>query len=141
MSELLPSENGGYGESNIEPYAADFTEWEQELAAEPHIAELRAQLGSLSLVETIDYDTRDLLNEDEVEELEEPEGPGGTKKPKENETKKEEQLQYDPLNLQPEKASGEQGPHVTQDELFSAAMGLIYFTTGISVEEVFEESS
>ena len=54
--------------------------------------------------------------------------------------KEKEQLPYDPLNLQPERSSGESGIHATQDEMFSAAMGLIYFTTGISAEEVFEES-
>lgn len=126
MSEMIPSESGDYGDINPELYAADFTEWEQELESEPSIAELSHKLGSMSLSEAIEYD-------EIVEPPEEPEEPEELKKPNEQKEK------YDYLQASPNNSSRESSPKITQDELFSAAMGLIYFATGIPAEEVFEE--
>lgn len=127
MSEMIPSESGDYGDISPELYAADFTEWEQELESEPSIAELSRKLGSISLSETIEYD-------EIAEPPEEPEEPEELKKPNEHKEEK-----YDFLQASPNSSSRESSPKITQDELFSAAMGLIYFATGISAEEVFEE--
>jgi hypothetical protein len=116
MSEIIPSDSGDYIEPNLEAYTADFDAWEQELASE---------LGQRALGDVINHDRLATpLN-----------------KPLEDEKIQPTKQDYEPLKLDVNTGSVEKGPGVTEDELFSAAMGLIYFTTGIPADEVFEERS
>lgn len=123
MSEIIPSDSGDYIEPNLEAYAADFDAWEQELVYEPYIPELASELGQRALDDVISDRLAMPFN-----------------KPLEDERIQPSKQDYEPLKLDVSTGSVEKGPGVTEDELFSAAMGLIYFTTGIPADEVFERS-
>lgn len=125
MSEMAPSESGDHSKPDLELYAEDFDAWERELLYEEQSTELSRRFGQLALGETIEHTALD-------EAPEEDSLPIKPKKPD------DEVRKPDPLSISSE-TSSEPGWHVTEDEMFSAAMGLIYFATGFPADEMFEK--
>lgn len=116
MSEYGPSNSGDYGESSSDQSSTDFELWEAELENDESIARLSLELGRLSL-------------QGEIEYPEEEQEPSKKKKPEEPDQEKWEMPAMD------ESAGFSGGEYLLGDEMYGAAVGLIYLTTGFSMED------
>lgn len=116
MSEILPYSSGDF---NTE--ATDFELWEAELQDDETIVRLSHELGRLSFSDTVELLPRPVEKEDQPEEeLKVSEATiDMAEEPKSN---------WDSYKVEE--------PYLLSDEMFDAAMGLIYFATGVPADEL-----
>lgn len=125
-SENMPFDGGsgweGFGPAEI----ADFHEWESELLDHEPIRRLSGDMARLTLADTVSYAESELMPEYEPKD-----------EPIERYVKPKQE------KYQPEQpVSRENGPidgsFFLDREMFDAAMGLIYLTTGIPADELYD---
>lgn len=118
MSEILPFSNGDFDAGAI-----DFELWEAELEDTETIARLSHELGRLSFSDTVEF---------------RPELVAKPEKPLDEQEQKYDEPQiamYQEPKREQESYNYEE-PYLLSDEMFDAAMGLIYFATGVPADEL-----
>lgn len=118
MSEILPFSNGDYDAG-----ATDFELWEAELEDTETIARLSHELGRLSFSDTVEF--RPELVAKPESPLDDPE-----------EMYDEPQIAMHQESKREQKSQADGELYLLSDEMFDAAMGLIYFATGVPADEL-----
>lgn len=111
MSETLP-----FGNGDSDATATDFELWESELEDTETIARLSHELGRLSFSNTVEFQP-ELVAKPELL-LDEP------------------QIAMHQEPKREQKSQGDGELYLLSDEMFDAAMGLIYFATGVPADEL-----
>ena len=122
--ENIPFSDGDFGWEGFSPgEVADFDQWEMELREPEPFSRAAGELGKLSLAE-IDEPMPNEVEEEPEPQIEKYLKP---KKQEKNKTEKpKNEKKYETMD----------GSFLLDQEMADAAMGLIYLTTGVPVEEM-----
>ena len=121
MYENGPLDSGDYGDDSPDHTTSDYELWEAELKDNENIARLSHELGRFSLQSEIEV--ADVLQ------------PKKRKSPEDEDEKEEEpELEEELFSMETSPSSSD--GYLLGDEMYGAAMGLIYLTTGIPVDEI-----